>query len=56
MSQRFTATHIAKAAQANASTKALSKSVSVPTHGRLDIAANLKIKTDRKINSQPLIE
>jgi len=41
-------------APANASTKALSKIVSVPTHGRQDIAANLNIKTDRTIISQPL--
>jgi hypothetical protein len=53
MSQRFTATHIAKAARAIASTKALSKSVSVPTHGRQDIAANLKIKNDRKKTASP---
>ena len=54
MSQRFTATHIAKAAQANATTKALSKSVSVPTHGRQDIAANLKDNKTRKINNETL--
>jgi len=54
MSQRFTATHIAKAAQANATTKALSKSVSVPTHGRQDIAANLKENKTRKINNETL--
>jgi len=53
-SPRFTATHIAKATQANATTKALSKSVSVSTQGRQDIAANLKSKIDRKIKSQPL--
>ena len=52
MSQRFTATHIAKAAQANATTKALSKSVSVPTHGRQVIAANLKENKTRKINTR----
>jgi hypothetical protein len=54
MSQRFTATHIAKAAQANAPTKALSKSVSVPTHGRQEIAANLKENKTRKINNETL--
>ena len=54
MSQRFTATHIAKAAQANATTKALSKSVSVPTHGRQVIAANLKENKTRKINNETL--
>ena len=54
MSQRFAVTHIAKAAQANATTKALSKSVSVPTHGRQDIAANLKDNKTRKINDETL--
>jgi len=54
MSQRFTATHIAKAAQANATTKALSKSVSVPTYGRQEIAANLKENKTRKINNETL--
>jgi hypothetical protein len=54
MSQLFTATHIAKAAQANATTKALSKSVSVPTHGRQVIAANLKVNKTRKINNETL--
>ena len=54
MSQRFTATHIAKAAQASASTKALSKSVSVPAHGRQDIAANLKENMTRKMNNETL--
>jgi hypothetical protein len=54
MSQRFTATHIAKATHANATAKALSKSVTVPTHDRQDISANLKENKTRKINNETL--
>ena len=46
--------HIAKAPRANTETKALSKSVSVPTHGRQVIAANLKENKTRKINNETL--
>ena len=47
-----TATHIAKAPRANASTKALPKSVSVSSHGQKDNAAYLKNKMIGKENSQ----
>lgn len=39
-------------AQATATTKALSKSVSVQTHGRQDIAAKMKEKLTERINNE----
>ena len=54
MSQRFTATHIAKAAQANAETKTCQRVCLPPTHCRQDIAANLKDNKTRKINNETL--